>query len=130
MSADDRELAARIVDQVERAIRRDGVKDPAEARRRLGQACPWSVWRQDGRSGGDPRFEMYQREAERAQARLFGPSAPATAVEVSAPLAAGGDLSEWLNRHRVALKRPESRRPAAEAETGPQTLDMFEGGPA
>jgi hypothetical protein len=130
---EDVEMAARIVDQVERGIRRDGLTSGVEAlpeafteaRDRLWAACPWSQFHpaDDERKAADPRWHMYEREVERALTRLYSPYARPTAVPVTAPLAASAELGRWLDTHGVAVT-PAEPRTRVEPE-GPETLDMF-----
>lgn len=131
VSADDRVLAARVVDQIERGIRRDGVTDQAEADRRLRNGCPWQAQIEAAvTSAADPRWGMYQREVVKALARLYGPRpAPVPVdVEAGARLAMVPELEAWARRQRVEVRGTESaeHRPAE----GPETLDMFADGAA
>lgn len=126
------ELATRIVDQVERGLRREEVRDLAEARRRFDNACPWSVHRPDGRRGADPHWSAYMRLVERALTRLYSPAAGPVEVttEEAAPLAVLPELEEWARRRRVEVRAPAPGKPRAEAEAGPEELDLFAGGEA
>jgi hypothetical protein len=101
MSTNDRELARRVVDQVERGVRRDGltsgVEAAAEARRRFKDACPW------GGEFNTTRANAYRREVDAALTRLYSPTAPRVVVEVSAPLVVPDELAAWMKARGVEL---------------------------
>lgn len=128
----DPELARRIVDQVERGIRREGLTGPAggtEARRRFDVACPWR-----GEIGTE-RERAYWRAVNAAYTRLFSPGAGPVVVDIDAParLAVLPELEAWARQRGVEMT--EGAPPAvgypAPAADGAETLDIFaEGGAA
>lgn len=101
MRTNDRELAVRIVDQVERGVRREGLTGPeggTEARRRFHAACPWPGEFDTERAG------HWRRSVEGALTRLFAPMAPAVEVEVRPGLVVPAELEAWLAARRVKLR--------------------------
>jgi len=102
VNREDRELAARIVDPVERGIRRAGLlsgpEAGREARRRFDAACPWLA------EINTERRRLYDRETERAMARLYSPGATAGAVECGAGLSVPAELGAWLEARGVELR--------------------------
>jgi len=134
----DDEVTRRIVDRVERDIRRDGLtgaEGGTEARRRFDASCPWSRLAEKGPDGrwrpADSRWPAYQREVERAMTRLFSPGAGAVEVQAegAATLAILPELEAWARARRVAVRTREARVAAADPD-GPETLDMFADGAA
>lgn len=131
----DDEVTRRIVDGVERGIRRDGLSGAeggTEARRRLWAACPWSSAAVPGSDGryrpADSRWPTYQREVERAMTRLFSPASGPVAIETESAAALAGlsELEAWARGRRIEVRTRKPRQ--AEAEPGgPVTLDLFGG---
>lgn len=125
MNRDDRELVARIVDQVERGIRRDDLTGRAgerEAERRFAAACPWHEIE-------TPRERSYRREAKTAMARLFATGGGSVVVDVDAAARLAGvpELERWARRRGVELTQggPPVVGYPKPAPAGSETIDMF-----
>jgi hypothetical protein len=122
ITLDERELAARIIDQVLRQARRDQVADEVELRGRLSLACPWSL--------GDDRWRFWCREVDHGLRRYANPGTAINAegLQLAPGLAIDPELTRWLDRSGIVARqaRPQRDRPAPDTDDGLTQLSLSE----